>query len=210
MLDYCVNNNYEFLCTLDQDSVFEYDDINKMKQFIKKYYDEKIVIYSPKINYKHVTDANNSKQIPTDYNEVDWVITSGSFINIPMVSKYNIKYDEKYFIDRCDLDFCKQIRNNNLKIVVNNKAKLYQELGSLTNNGFPEHNALRHYYIFRNRLYFNKKYYPLLKREMLNITQTINQLRTILLYESDKFNKFKQLVYAIYDYLHKISGEVIR
>ena len=203
LIEYCINNNYDFLCILDQDSIFKYDDINKMIMFINKKYSDKIALYSPTIKYKHI---DSKKQTLNDCFETEWVITSGSFINLSIVNKYNIRYDEKYFIDRCDLDFCKQIRNKGFKIVVNNHAYLYQELGSVGNSGFPEHSALRHYYMFRNRFYFNKKYYSLLKRIVLNIVQTINHLRTILFYESNKLKKCKQLVFAVYDYINNISG----
>ena len=95
LIEYCINNNYDFLCILDQDSIFKYDDINKMIMFINKKYSDKIALYSPTIKYKHI---DSKKQTLNDCFETEWVITSGSFINLSIVNKYNMRYDEKYFI----------------------------------------------------------------------------------------------------------------
>lgn len=44
------------------------------------------------------------------------------------------------------------------KICRINNAILNQQLGNNFKNGYATHSGIRHYYISRNRLYYNQKY----------------------------------------------------
>ncbi|MBQ8279931.1 MAG: hypothetical protein IJZ23_08850 [Roseburia sp.] len=196
MLDLCSENHVDFLCTLDQDSIFDLESIHILKEYISNNLRTDIAIYAPRIDY-----LNRKQRVEKNLiSEREWVITSGNFINIKIVREKAIKYDESYFIDRCDRDFCMQITKMNLKIVVNNQAVLCQPLGALEENGRMGHSALRHYYCFRNRFYYNAKYYTGVEKWSRNAVQTIRQIGMILLKESDKYNKIRMLYKAINDY----------
>lgn len=193
MIYVCSQENIEFLCTMDQDSIFREEDIRKMLDFVNYNVMDNVGILSPNIVYSHV---DKKSIIKNGISDVNWVITSGSFINISEINKKNIRYDENYFIDRCDLDFCDQVRSAELKIIRINNAFMYQSLGEVNEKKFSEHGYLRHYYIFRNRFYYAKKNKGMIKA----IVQTVRHVWLIAIHEHDKKRKLKQLFYAITDY----------
>ena len=79
-------------------------------------------------------------------------------------------------------------------------AVLNQKLGDDNGSKHTSHNPIRHYYIFRNRFYYNKKFYSPFKRIFLNVAQTIKHLGHVLWFESDKVTKIKMLTIAYMDY----------
>ena len=94
----------DILCLLDQDSMMTVDNIIKMKDFIARNNSENIVVFAPRLRG---TRGKN------------WVINSNSFLNIHAVNENALKYDEAYFLDRLDADFCKQIIDKGLRIKCN-------------------------------------------------------------------------------------------
>lgn len=202
-LRYCVKKKISFLCTLDQDSDFSKKDIKDMKQFIINNFDSfsnNVAIFSPKIIY----DNNSNLEHKDEFEFKKFAISSGSFLNIKLLSSNNIWYDEFYFLDRFEKDFCKQILNKGYKILQYNKVFLFQQLGQKI-NGHTTHKPFRHYYMFRNRFYYNNKFYNNSKAILLNILETINQIRYIFFYEPEKIKKIIQLKKAYIDY--KSRGE---
>ncbi len=200
MLDICFDQNIDYLCTMDQDSVFNSDDIEIIKSYIIDNKNEENAIIAPYIRYSHIKD----KVVPKNgVDFVPWVITSGSFLNVNLLVSCNIRYDENYFIDRCDLDFSKQIIDAGLKICRINSSFLYQSLGELNSKNYSEHSSIRHYYMFRNRFYYGKKY----GQSGISILQTLKHVYLIIRYESDKKNKLHQLWIALNDYLSGKMGK---
>lgn len=196
IIDFCIENEIDFLCTLDQDSIFESCNIKKMKEYLERICYADIAIVAPRILYIGGKKSNCRDEI----SEVEWVITSGSFINIKLINEKEIRYDEKYFIDRCDRDFCKQARMAGMRILINNQSVMIQELGEEAPTGKRGHGVLRHYYCFRNRFYYNQKYYVGLERIARDCIQTIRQLYRIIVWEDDRIAKIRMLKRAIRDY----------
>ncbi len=195
----------DFVCTLDQDSLFEEKDINLLKDKIERVIDIRSVgIVAPYIDYGD-----------TDYKLVDelvqkkWVITSGSFVNLKLVLANNIYYDDNYFIDKFEIDFCENVIKHGFSILMYCGSVLHQELGERGKyKNHPNHNPLRHYYLFRNRYYFNKKWFRFPKRVVLNFLQTCKHLSQIILYENMKKDKIKMLSRARRDYKKGRMGKM--
>ncbi|MFR0539483.1 glycosyltransferase [Limosilactobacillus reuteri subsp. suis] len=198
-------SNCDFLCTLDQDSVFLTENIEKIIDYINSNDLDSIAVIGPKIIYNndYEMSARNS-----DINDKRYLISSGSFLNLSILKENNIKFDPQYFIDRVDIDFCQECIRKGFRVVEYTSSVLYQTLGTPTkhmNKG--NHSYKRHYYMFRNRFYYNRKFSnSLLQRESLNIIQSLKQCLRILTFEDQKINKLKQLLLAIYDYQHNIMG----
>lgn len=202
-------NEYDYLCTIDQDSIFESDDIRRIKAFIERcekeevsHINKKLIgIIAPVIDYgKNVFKQNG-------YEERKRVITSGAFLKISSLQKHNLRYDEKYFIDKFEIDLCQQFINYGFKIYVFFEAVLHQHLGDSEGRKHSVHSSLRHYYLFRNRFYFNRKFFGVPKRVLFNILQTGRHCVQILLYEPCKLKKLMQLRVAIGDYLNDNMGK---
>ncbi len=188
-------SDIDFLCTLDQDSIFENNEIKKIFDFLENNDNSDIGIVAPYIDYgfgkhNHFSSIESKK----------WVITSGSFVNLSVINRYDIKYDEGYFIDKFEIDLCKQLDTKGLKILMFHDAILKQELGEYSGHRHPNHNWLRHYYLFRNRFYFNNKFYNGIKKYFLSFSQSFKHCLLIIMYENNKARKIRQIKKAYKDY----------
>lgn len=153
-----------------------------------------------------VIDYGNGVTTSGEYSYVDWCITSGSLL---FLSDYGDRYcfDTNYFIDRVDADICRQIIEADFKIERVNSAVLHQRLGTevkIMCRTYSEHSSIRHYYISRNRLYYNRKFGI---SNWKSVLQTCKHLGSILMYEHDKNLKIKAVIRGIMDYRIRKFGQ---
>ena len=111
-----------------------------------------------------------------------------------------MKYDNKYFIDKFEIDLCQQMTTRGIEVLMYHGSVLYQNLGERNGHRHPNHSALRHYYLFRNRFYFNRKWFTNIKCIVLDVLQTLKHIGLILLFEDEKMYKIQFLKKAIKDY----------
>lgn len=151
---------FEWVLTLDQDSIIDADYISKLTEDISL---NEAAIYCPK-----VWDRNKSEFI-IDSKETDGFvtkcITSGSLTNIEAWKKIG-KYDEVLFIDGVDFDFCDRILQGGYRIKQRQNLILNHAIGRSETHKFlflkfniQNHNAMRKYYMARNRIYCDYKKY---------------------------------------------------
>lgn len=192
--------SFDFLCLLDQDSLFSDNDITNIKKFIEgQEQREKVAIFAPKVIYSKKESIRENS-----YRDTNFVISSGSFINLALLrNNSSLYFDKNYFIDRVDKDFCKKCIDNSYRIIVYNNSLLYQELGS--SGVFRQHNYIRHYYIFRNRFYYNSKYQKWNK--IITPIQIVKQCFRILIGEDNKLKKLNQLFLAYDDFKKGLMGK---
>ena len=188
-IELSAQSEMDFLCILDQDTKISSENIKEIKKNIEKNYSDQNAIYAPRLKGTI---------------EKKWVINSNSFLNIKTVRKYNIKYDEFYFLDRLDIDFCTQITNKNLNIIIFEDIIIDHQIGEKENSN---HSEIRHYYMFRNRIYYNEKYFPFIQAKFLTLLQNLKHILIILLYEKNKKNKIQQLYKAKCDYKKERKGD---
>lgn len=188
-IEYCIECEIDVLCILDQDTMLSVENLMSIKKYIEYNYSNQVAIYAPRLK--------GSKR-------ENWVINSNSFLNIPVLKRECLRYDEYYFIDRLDADFCMQIRKKQLSIDIIDDVVLDHKIG-LGKKG--EHTPMRHYYMFRNRIYYNHKFFPRYKAMVLTVLQDMRHIGVILKNESDKSAKLKAGVRGKIDYIRKHSGE---
>ncbi|MBD1577920.1 hypothetical protein HC723_16110 [Vibrio sp. S11_S32] len=194
-----MNNNYKFICLLDQDSHFELRSIDVIKSFVESKHDKSIGIFSPRIIYEH-DQKNKSNAL---FELVPWVITSGSFINLSAFEKVG-GFDDNYFIDRIEYDYCHQLKKNNYVIIQINEAILNQSLGCIKHTNkikIYQHSPIRNYYQFRNRIYFyiHKSECNFIKVAYKICAGSIVHILKVILLEDEKKNKIKYIIRAIVD-----------
>lgn len=202
IIKYLNTYDFDYLCALDQDSDFIYNEIVKIKEYLENNSSIDIGIIGPYIDYgykQHIFKNVIEKR--------KWVITSGSFINLKIVREEQLLFDENYFIDKFEIDFCQQMIENNHEVLMYHYSILQQKLGEFSGYSHPNHCPLRHYYLFRNRFYFNKKWFRKPKYLFLDVLQTIKHVFLILVCENDKFNKIKELPKAYMDYKKGMMGK---
>ncbi|MBM6615368.1 glycosyltransferase [Desemzia sp. RIT804] len=207
-----IKHKHDFIITLDQDSIFEKEEIEEYIYIIKKEVnkDYGIGLFGPQIVYLDgkLSVSDSKKKTNNNTNELqitnrEWIITSGSAINLSIFSNME-GFDEKYFIDRVDHDYCKQLRNHNKKIVQINNIQLYQHLGNNTKNilmyTYSEHNSLRNYYMFRNRIYYYNKFYEGVEKQLKIVLGSAKQMILILIFDKNKYSKIKKIVEGYQSY----------
>lgn len=210
-----ISDGFEWLLTMDQDSRFTDDAVDKMKKFIKdcksdknSYNYEKIGIITP----FHRT-AFNQKEQHTGIDSPAVVMTSGNIINL---EAYKVVggFKDWMFIDAVDFDYCLNLRDRGYDIWRLNYVELKHKLGNVVfkNIGKKQmyslnHSPQRRYYIVRNRHYFYDMYH---KRwpDFCNAekARTSREAAKILICEKQKFRKLFAMLKGYMDYKRGIKG----
>jgi len=195
-----INEKYKWILTMDQDSKFLPEIINKyMELFLRKNSDE-IGIIAPRYSINGAVIPKNKYS----------VITSGSILNLNIYNQIG-GFLEKLFIDEVDHEICFRILENNYKILQFDEIILEHKLGNteikkIFNKTFSvnNHSALRRYYIVRNKLYVKKLHPEFTKEYYKDILKLIVK---IILFEKNKFQNIKYILHGIRDYKKNIMGK---
>jgi rhamnosyltransferase len=184
---FAMDKYYDWLLTLDQDTVCASNIIETYNQFTNI---QNIGILTCNIQDRNFSITNTAKD-----GFVDLCITSGAFMNLNAWKKV-FGFDETMFIDSVDFDFCISLRDAGYKIFKTTKTKILHEVGHSRIVNFLgkeelilNHSCQRYYYIIRNTIYLGRKHQgiPLLKQILLSIKKII----LVLFFEKSKSQKIK-------------------
>lgn len=201
-----LDEKYDFILTMDQDSEYEEGMFFKYINFVKNDKEEDIGIYSsiPLIG-KRKEYSNEEYQ----YAEV--AMTSGSLINLNIIKKVGL-FNEDFFIDEVDTEFSFRVRDNGFKIKVVNNTFFKHSIGNTKRYKFggkvTHHNYIRRYYITRNKLYMIKIYGERVRKKYTR--EIFKDLRKIVFYEKDKFLKLKMCWLAYRDFKNGVKGPLAK
>lgn len=210
---------YEWVLTLDQDSITQKGTIQAFNTYI---HENKVAIICPYIVDKR--RKNIEYKVPSErFTNVKFCITSGSLINIK-ICKLIGGFDEWLFIGLVDNDYCKRIELLGYKILQVNSIVLDHELGNLTPSKFEDLylklgkilkleiirklsykrdvNQMRLYYATRNMIYMIKKYKRYNNNKKAVIFIIINCVSSILR-GKNKLKLLKWICLGIKDGLKK-------
>lgn len=208
-IERALSAGYSYLLTMDQDSKFEGDSLNKLLSSIKN--DKNIGIYSPFHRNKFFTNP------PVEYTveDVSDVMTSGNILNLTVVDNIG-KFAEDFFIDYVDIEYCLRLRKNGYKILRINNSILNHNEANLSRKVFfgktvypPNHSALRWYYKIRNFHYLRQEYsndfpeYFIVEKKNVR-----NNIVKVLIFEKNKIDKVKMMIKGFMDYRKKITGRM--
>lgn len=145
---------YEWILTLDQDTVCAENLVRGLVKHIDK---KNIGIIAPKYvdrNFKNVTDNDRGWKF------VERCITSASLTNVKAWKDVGGFYEE-LFIDYVDYDFCAKLIRKDYKIIRDSDVSILHEVGHSKKICIGKHSyvlynhpPMRDYYIVRNRLYY--------------------------------------------------------
>ena len=193
-MEYCCKNGFEWLLTLDQDSVCP----EEMIKTYEKYIDDDVAIISCAINY------NNLELIKSDeeYDYIDKCITSAAFTNVEICRSLG-GFDEQMFIDRVDYEYCYRVTKAGYKILRVNTIVLDHILGDLRIKKIGDrvilvegHNSFRKFYIAQNMVYCQRKHPDIIAKSVC-YTKLFNFILKTLLYERNKYKKIKSIIKGI-------------
>ena len=219
-IDYSIKKGYQWVLTLDHDSIVTEDMINNMlncykglNSNLKEEVAMLVPIHVEEKEYNNSSNINEGINL-NSYNEVLTEITSGALTKAK-VYKDVAMYDEKLFIDLVDHDFCLNLNKKGYKILQVNSAVLVHNLGESEKKKVlgvtmipTNHSALRRYYMSRNRHYIWDKYkedFP--KWVLTDKRRFITENLKIILFEDNKIEKFKYIKMGIRDYKNNIFGK---
>ena len=220
-IKYSIENGYDWVLTLDHDSIVTDDMIENMLKCYENFdkdLKEKVAMLVPvhieEKEYQNNSVISNEEKFSKPYIEVLTEITSGALTKAKIYKDVGL-YDEKLFIDLVDHDYCLSLNRKGFKIIQVNSAVLIHNLGeSIKKNVLglkmipTNHSPLRRYYMSRNRHYIWDKYkedFPawVLTDKRRFITENLK----IILFEDRKIEKFKYIKKGIKDYKNNIFGK---
>lgn len=191
---YGEENGYQWILTLDQDSVCPHDLLEHLEVGIKP----NTAIIAPNILYRN--NVKYAERGKTGVYEVDWVITSASLTNLNAWKQIN-GFDETLFIDGVDKDFCFRARIAGYVILKCYDVNLLHELGNLKCIKIfgkviyvTHHSARRKYYMARNVIYLDKKFGT---REAFR--SIIKLIAKTVVFERQKLDKTNQILGGVKD-----------
>jgi len=198
-LQYALENNFEFILTMDQDSFFEEPTIPIL---LSGFENEKTAIVCPVLKDMN---SNHLVCVAQEYVEVFTTITSGSLCRVSTLKLVG-GFNSKMFIDYVDVELCLRLQKNGFKILRSQFSVLCHHLGeskmySILGINFisTNHSPLRNFYFARNKVYVYKKYFiyfpTFVVRDFLSFCKTIF---IILFFEQMKKAKIKMICRGIW------------
>ncbi len=203
-----IKNGYKWLLTMDQDTKFNSGVMKRMIDYISNNDCSNTGIVVPWHNTK--LDIKKSKDI---IDNPLTVMTSGNLVNLDIYEKIG-GYNEDFFIDGIDIEYCLKLKKNKYNIVRLNDVEIMHDLGDIEYHKFlgktfltTNHNYIRRYYISRNYNYIKRDYYDIAPEYCEPLNHLKLRLFRIIFFEKDKYRKIRNIFRGIKDYKKGIVGK---
>ncbi len=203
---FAIKNNFDYVLTMDQDSLYDKGAVIKQKNYLTNHLDCGLVAPNLKHIYRgkdNIRDFTNEIIYPNDVRKVDWVITSGSMFRQNEYKKTG-GVDKKLFIGQIDQDYCCKINNKLQKNVIQiGNIFLHQEAGEMEKRKIfirlvhvANYNPIRYYYVTRNEIYLRRKWGDDWRVYKVDLWK---YLVLITLFEKCKIRKYIQIIRGVID-----------
>lgn len=175
---------YQWLVTLDQDTLLPNNLLKEYSKFIKY---ENVAILTGQIidNRRKYMKLQNK----TGVTDVDFCITSASCVNLNIWNDLN-GFDEWLFIDFIDNDYCKRVKLKGYRILRINEVIIDQQFGEIT----PKSPKWVSFYLFLSKMFRNKNIAKLSYKKKVS-PMRIYHVHRNLLYLNKKFQKYGGIGY---------------
>jgi len=204
-LEYAYHENHKWLMTLDQDTSFDPKDIDLFFDSFYKINNNKIALVSPLHNKKSI-----KTHLENPFIEKEVVMTSANIVNVKIAKEVGA-YNERFFIDEVDHEFCFKLQKNSYKVLQNASIAVNHTLGTQYkyNSGIKLYSSMRLYYMMRNYLYLKKNYYQehvsfFKQRDKYLLKFFINQI----IYGDHRLQNIKMMIKGILDYKSNTYGKM--
>lgn len=192
-----------WLLTMDQDSVVDAYLIDAYGAALKQ--DPQMVCLAPRIVGTTGKKALNG-------GVVDYAITSGNLVRVSLFDELG-PYDEGFFVDCIDFDFCLRLRRLGHKVYRVPTAVMRHQLGdsvelpSSVRRYYARHSPVRRYYMYRNFMYMAERY--LLDFPLFILKLGLGQVLLLVLIgvmDPRPLESFRAIAQGIRDYFARRSG----
>lgn len=204
-LDKAIDEKYDWLLTMDQDSFFAGSALTELKS-VALSADENVAWVSPFHRTAKSTNASTTQRTTA----LPFAMTSGSMVRITACEKAG-RFEDKLFIDSVDNEYCLRLRKLGFKIIRANHSVLEHTLGSMQDHHFllfrfqaTTHNAARRYYITRNMLHVMFRY-PLYFFGF-GVRELVKSFVLIAFVEDKKHSKIAAMVRGLMDFVRGRYG----
>lgn len=199
MFAYAKENGFDWVLTLDQDSVCP-DNLIKVYREVVSRLNEFEDLRHVGILCPQTVDRNFDSR--TDYQEkyilVDKCITSASLTSVKTWETVG-GFWEELFIDFVDHDFCARCKEHGIKILQLNDVQILHELGNGVHHNFLgrrvtalNHRPMRKYYMVRNWIIYMHVHKDVIDYKKERNSYRFFFLKTFL-FEKQKLEKLKQM-----------------
>lgn len=210
-----IQQGYEWLLAMDQDSYFEREVLHWYFQCIERYPNRNdVAVFGTAWGRELLTSSTHCIAEPSTS-----IIISGSVVNLNIWTKVG-GFDENLFIDFVDHEYAKRTELAGFSSIQFNNIYLRHELGQIVNRSSIKtlyllkkekiiHQPVRCYYMYRNMLYLQKKFGmadPAFVKKIRNITRS--EINKALLYGSRPFEVLKYVRLAKKDFQDKRMGQL--
>ncbi len=195
-----LSNEADWILILDQDSCLENDIISVYKKYIADNNTDKIALIAPQYNYdRHPRSSKIGNK------GIKFANLSGSFINAKIL-KIVGEYDERFFIDGLDMEWCLRAANKGFKLIECSQAVIkhhpaetrYLNIFGMNIIPYGYSSIERHYYQIRACFLINGIYHS---NESFK-TMIVKIFKSIFLYGNTK--KYLSATFLAYrDYKNK-------
>ncbi|QZA78314.1 glycosyltransferase family 2 protein [Deefgea tanakiae] len=201
---YAYASGYDWVLTMDQDSIICDGMIDAFISFIKENNEE--VCLTPNLII-HGESINLTSGV------VDLAITSGNLVYVPILDHVGW-FNELLFIDSIDFDFCIRLKNAGYHVSRVGNALLKHELGDshenifILNKYYTKHSPLRRYYMLRNSFYIFEMH--CIKNVRVATKLLIGNLLSmflVLLFEEQRRKNSFYYVKGFFHYLSRRKGK---
>lgn len=199
-----LQDGYDFVLTMDQDSSFMNHSLKKMIEFNEASRGSYAIIAPNVIKQYYAQDERKElKQQIEDIQRKDWVITTGSLMDLRKWKAVG-GFDEKLFIEFIDVEICLQFHKHDYPIIQLGQAELLVMPGNARQVRFlgryvyaQDDNPVRSYYLFRNGSYISRKHGRKYKKFIG--AGYVRYLIKVVLYEKKKLKKLRMICLGLYD-----------
>lgn len=210
-IDWAISNNFNWILTLDQDSFFKNNPLPIFLKTLKSplFKKNKTAIIS---SVFQDTKTLNLTTINTNFDQkitkIKLTLSSGNFLNLDVIQKYQLKFNEKYFIYHLDNEFNLNLKKLGLEIIENKDLILNHQEGNQTKHNFwfkkniitTNHSPIARYYITRNLFFLNINYLFKLPKLVFTINKSyLISFFKMVFFEKNKLTKLKFTFKGILD-----------
>lgn len=189
-LKWCHKNGYDYLLTMDQDSLW-----NNFENFLNIVHTsnrQDIAIFAPNVNWKY---PKSDKMIETTY-----VISSGSLIKVNAALEVG-GFNEKYKIYWLDGILCHKICKAGYHIMIVPECNIDHKFGNITKTLFgfetPNYSPEVYYYLIRNMIWSHRQYgVSTVSYKCIGYNLLYN-VRGIILGDKNKIKKLSMVMKAL-------------
>ncbi len=208
-----LEDGYDFLLTMDQDSKFDDHGVEAMISCIEKMHPNSLnAVYSP----FHKT-ALSENEVLKGISSPLVVMTSGNIIDLKAYENVG-GFKDWMFIDCVDFDFCLNLRRHGYNIIQLNDVVLNHNLGDFEKRKLfgktylcDNHSAFRRYYIVRNSFYICDEYgkdYPAYCQAIMGDVRY--GFFIVLMFEKHKLKKLTRMIKGLFDYYFVIKKKYLQ